>query len=291
MTPDELSDDLDGIAGRAKNKLIQQVAKTNRALFEQMELLLVKLELSTDGTIKQSRANRQILSKVDDFFNRAFNQSGYYTNLNFLTKVIIEMTDVNALYYDFILDNFTKDAQYLKSLQKSTITQLESYLANEGLEAVMKRPIVEIMNQNLNTGAAYTDLLKQIREFILGSDKLDPTLTRYAKQITTDTLFNYNRALQEAVSQNYGLEFYYYSGGIMDDSRPFCTARAGKYFHKKEIEGWGSLNWTGRRKGTNSSNVFIYAGGYGCLHKPIAVSRAVVPDEVLSRAIAKGYIK
>lgn len=290
MTPDELSDDLDGIAGRAKNKLIQQVAKTNRALFEQMELLLVKLELSTDGTIKQSRANRQILSKVDDFFNRAFNQSGYYANLNFLTKVIIEMTDVNALYYDFILDNFTKDAQYLKSLQKSTITQLESYLANEGLEAVMKRPIVEIMNQNLNTGAAYTDLLKQIREFILGSDKLDPTLTRHAKQITTDTLFNYNRALQEAVSQNYGLEFYYYSGGIMDDSRPFCTARAGKYFHKKEIEGWGNLNWTGRRKGTNSSNVFIYAGGYGCLHKPIAVSEAVVPKDVIERAKAKGYL-
>lgn len=291
MTPDELSDDLDGIAGRAKNKLIQQVAKTNKILFEQMELLLVKLELSTDGTIKQSRANRQILARVDEYFNRAFNQSGYYSNLNFLTKVIIEMTDVNALYYDFILDNFTKDAQYLKSLQKSTITQLESYLANEGLEAVMKRPIVEIMNQNLNTGAAYTDLLKQIREFILGSDKLDPTLTKYAKQITTDTLFNYNRALQEAVSQNYGLEFYYYSGGIMDDSRPFCTARAGKYFHKREIESWGNLNWTGRRRGTNSSNVFIYAGGYGCLHKPIAVSRNVVPDDVIARAIAKGYTK
>src|SRR5690606_14633905 len=99
---------------------------------------------------------------------------------------------------------FTKDAQYLKSLQRSTIGQLESYLANEGLEAIMKRPIVEIMNQNLNTGASYNDLLRQVREYILGSDTLDPTLTRHAKQITTDTLFNYNRALQEAVSQNTG---------------------------------------------------------------------------------------
>lgn len=290
MTPDELSDELDGIAGRAQNKLVKQISKTNKVLFEQMELLLVKLELSSDGTIKQSQANRRILAKVDQYFNRAFTQSGYYANLNFLTKVIIEMSDVNALYFDFIVDNFSKDAQYLKSLQKSTVSQLEGYLANEGLEAVMKRPIVEIMNQNLNTGASYSDLLKQIREFIQGSDRLEPTLARYAKQITTDTLFNYNRALQEAVSQNYGLKFYRYSGGIIDDSRDFCTARAGRFFHKKEIEGWANLNWAGRRRGTNSSNIFIYAGGYGCLHKPIAVSEAVVPKDVIERAKAKGYL-
>src|SRR5690606_31346206 len=141
-----------------------------------------------------------------------------------------------------------------------------------------------------NTGASYNDLLRQVREYILGSDTLDPTLTRHAKQITTDTLFNYNRALQEAVSQNTGLDFYYYSGSIMDDSRQFCVDRAGKYYHKREIEGWASLNWAGRRRGTNSSNIFIYAGGYGCLHKPIAVSRAVVPEDVLARARAKGYI-
>lgn len=291
MTPDELSDELDGIAGRAKNRLVQQIAKTNKALFEQMELLLVRLELDSNGIIKQSQYNRKILAKVDEYFNRAFHQSQYYANLNFLTKVVIEMTDVNALYFDFILDTFTKDAQYLKNLQKSTITQLESMLANEGLEAVMKRPIVEIMNQNINTGARYSDLLAQMREFILGSDRLDPTLTRHAKQITTDTLFNYSRALQEAVSQSAGLQFYVYSGGVMDDSRPFCTERAGKYYHKREIESWGNLNWTGRRRGTTPSNIFIYAGGYQCLHKLIAVSEAVVPDYVLERARAKGYIK
>lgn len=289
MTPDELNDQLDGIAGRAQNKLVKQVAKTNKALFEKMELLLVKLELTPEGTIKQSQYNRKILNKVDQYFNQAFAQSGYYANLNLFTKVVLDMTDKNALYFDFILDTFTKDAQYIKSLQRQTITQVESYLANEGIEQVMRKPIVEIMNQNLNTGAAFSDLRKQIHEFILGSDKLEPTLSKYSKQITTDTIFNYNRALQEAVSQNAGLQFYYYSGGVMDDSRPFCTARAGKYFHKKEIEAMASLQWQGKRKGTTASTIFIFGGGYFCLHKWIAVSEAVVPQDVIERAKAKGF--
>lgn len=291
MTPDELSDELDGIAGRAQPRLLKQIAKTNKALFNQMELLLVKLELSNDGTIKQSQFNRKILSKVDQYFNRAFTNTGYYQNLNILTKVVLEMTDKNALYFDFILDNFTKDARYLKSLQKETIKTVQSYLANEGLEAAMKRPIIEIMNQNLNTGASYNDLLRQTREFILGSDKLDPTLVRYSKQITTDTLFNYNRALQEAVSQNAGLQFYYYSGGIIDDTRDFCMSRVGKYYHKAEIEQWAKLTWQGKRKGTTASTIFIFAGGYNCLHKAIAVSELMVPAEVIERAKTKGYYR
>ena len=289
MTPDELSDELDGIAGRAKSALVRQVAKTNKALFEQMELLLVKLELASDGTIKQNQFNRKILSKVDQYFNSAFANSGYYANLNILTKVIVDIQDKNALYFNFILDTFTKDAQYIKSLQRETVRQVESYLANEGLEAIMKRPIIEIMNQNLNTGAAYSDLTKQIREFILGSDKLDPTLTRYTRQITTDALFNYSRAFQEAVSQNAGLQFYIYSGGIIDDSRAFCISHVGKYYHKREIEEMAKQTWAGKRKGTTASTIFIFAGGYGCLHKWIAVSEKVVPAEVIERAKEKGF--
>lgn len=291
MTPDELSDELDGIAGRAKNNLVKQVAKTNKALFEQIELLLVRLELNPDGTIKQSQVNRRLLSRTDEYFNKAFNQSGYYDNLNVFAKVVVDITDTNALYFDFVLDSFSKDAQYIKALQKDTIKQISTYMANEGLEVVMKRPIIEIMNQNLNTGASYHDLTKQMREFILGSDQLEPRLVRYSKQVTTDTLFNYSRALQESVSQNAGLEFYVYSGSVMDDSRPFCAARAGKYYHKREIEEMAKLSWQGKRQGTTASTIFVFAGGYNCLHKWIAVSELVVPPEVIQRAKDKGLYK
>ena len=254
-----------------------------------MSLLLQKLELDSEGLIKQSQANRSLLAQVDQYFNRAFNQSGYYDTLDKISGNIVEVTDANAAYFTFILDKFTPDKQFIKSLQKGAIAEIETLLANEGLELSLKKPLIDILNQNINTRAAYTDLVEQIRQFILGDETIVPTLARYSKQVTNDALFNYSRAYQEAISVGVGLEFVKYSGGTQDDSRDFCIERANKYYHKREVEKWAGLSWTGKRKGTTSSTIFIYAGGYFCKHQIIYVSEATVPKYVIRRARDAGY--
>lgn len=254
-----------------------------------MSLLLQKLELDSNGLIKQSQANRALLAKVDGYFNSAFNKSGYYDTLDEITGNIVEITDANAAYFTFVLDKFTPDKQFVKSLQKGAIAEVETLLANEGLELSMKKPIIDILNQNINTSASYTDLVEQIRTFILGDEKIGPTLARYSKQITNDALFNYSRAYQEAISVGAGLEFVKYSGGTQDDSRDFCVERANKYFHKREVEKWANQTWQGKRKGTTSSTIFIYAGGYFCKHQIIYVSEVTVPKSVIQRAKKEGY--
>ena len=271
-------------------RITNQTTKTNKALYNEITLLLQKLELDSSGIIKQSQANRALLSKVDSYFNTAFNKSGYYDTLDAISGNVVEITDANAAYFTFILDKFTPDKQFIKSLQKSAINDVETLLANEGLEITLKKPIIDILNQNINTGASFVDLQEQIRQFILGDSTLEPTLSRYAKQITNDALFNYSRAYQEAVSMGVGLEFVKYSGGTQDDSREFCTERAGKYFHKKEVEKWASMNWQGKRKGTTSSSIFIYAGGYFCKHQIIYVLEVSVPKTVVNRAKKAGYM-
>ena len=162
-------------------------------------------------------------------------------------------------------------------------------LANDGLETVLKAPIRNILNQNINTGASYNDLLKQLRTFIIGDDKLDGKLKSYSGQIVTDSLFNFSRAFQEAVSAKTGLQFILYSGHAIKDSRDFCLARKGKYFHKREVEQWARLSWAGKRQGTTSSTIFIYAGGYRCTDMIIYVSELIVPKDVIDRAKAAGY--
>ncbi len=290
MTPDQLSAKVDTIVTTFDDAFTGQVTQTQTALFEQMQLLLNRLELSPDGTIIQNQANRKLLAQVDTYYNKAFNQSGYYEALGQSVNSIGAITGANSQYFNFILDTFTPSAQYITNLQKQTIGELQSLLANEGLEAMMKQPILNILNQNINSGASFTDLLKQVREFTLGTDKLQGQLMRYSRQITTDSLFNFNRALQEAVSQNVGLNYYFYSGGRDKDSRPFCIDRVSKYYHKREVEEWASLEWEGKRRGTTASSIFIYAGGYSCKHTIIAVSEITVPKSVIKRAKAKGFV-
>jgi hypothetical protein len=88
-----------------------------------------------------------------------------------------------------------------------------------------------------------------------------------------------------------GLEFYSYSGGLMDTSRDFCIARAGKVFHRKEVESWAGQSWAGKMRGTTESSIFIYCGGYGCTHSLVPIAKSAVPKVVLSEAKANGYIK
>ena len=280
MTPDNLAAKVDTIISKTEKALAKQATATQVELFDQMSVMLNGLSLK-DGLIIQNQANRAILAQANEYFNKAMGD--YYASLGAISNTIASLTSENASYFSTLLDSFTPDAQYIKSLQKQTILQAESLLANEGIELTLKQPIVNILNQNINTGAAYKDLLNQLRTFITGNDQVEGSLLRYSRQITTDTLFNYNRALQEAVSANSGLEWIKYVGGAMDTSRDFCLSRMGNYYHKTEVEKWPNQNWAGKRTGTNSSTIFIYAGGWNCRHQLIYVSEAVVPKQDVLR--------
>lgn len=283
MTPNELSDRVSGIAERAEEALGKAVTKTQRELFAQIEAQLTRLELDADGLILQSGANRKVLQKVDRIFNKAVKESGYYVALNKYVGNFDALAEANNKYFSFIIDSFTPDSHYLKSLQKSSIQTIETLLANDGLELQLKQPLKEILNQNINTGAAFGDMLKQVRRFIVGNADAEGKLLRYSKQISRDSLFNFSRSLQESISQKAGLKYYQYLGGIMDDSRPFCIARANKFYSKDEVESWAKLNWQGKRPGTTASTIFVYAAGFNCLHQIIPVSEAIVPKEVIER--------
>lgn len=289
MTPDKLSARVDATINKFESYFSKQVDKTQGALFDQIQILLNKLELNPDGTIIQNQANRKLLAKADQAMETAFKSSGYYSSLNQTAPTIGGLTAANSAYFKTLVDGFTPDAQYIKNLQKQTIGQIESMLANDGLEAAIKAQIRNILNQNINTGASYSDLLKQLRTFVLGSPELDGKLKSYSGQIVTDTLFNYSRAMQESVSMKSGLQFVIYSGHRIKDSRDFCIARKGKYFHKSEVEAWASQSWQGKRAGTTASTIFIYAGGYRCSDQIIYVSEFIVPKEVVERAKNAGF--
>lgn len=283
MTPQQLEARISGLAEDAEKALEKAITKTQRELFDSMQATLSKLETDGEGLIKQSQANRRILQKADRAFDKAIKESGYYESLERFTITYGKIASANDAYFKFILDSFTVDAQYLKSLQRTSISTLETLLANDGLELQLKQPLKEILSQNVNSGASLGDLLKQVREFIKGSPDAEGKLMRYSKQITRDSLFNFSRSMQESIAENAGIQYYLYSGGLMKESRPFCALRSGNFYHKKEVEKWASQAWTGKRAGTTSSTIFIYAGGHNCLHQIIPVSEAIVPKEVIDR--------
>lgn len=289
MTANNLAEKLDKIVSQASSKFEKSVVTTQDKINGQVIAILKDLDVDKDGYIIQNQANRKILQKASNAFDSAIKDSPYFDGLQDYTNSIGNITKVNSEYFNFISEGYKPNAQYISSLKNDTVSSLESLLMNEGLESQIKAPLVNILNQNINSSAKFTDLLKQVQEYIVGTKELDGQLLRYSKQITTDALFNYSRGYQQAVTSDLGLEWYLYSGGLTEGgkyssgSRDFCIARVGNYYHHSEIEKWASSEWSGKRKGTNSSTIFIYAGGYFCKHSIIPVSKEAVPKSVLNR--------
>ncbi len=292
MTPTELTDRLDKIVSQASLKLESKVITTQNQSYNSVLSILKDLEVDKDGYIVQSQANRKVIQKASNAFESGLKNSPYFDGIQQYVNSIPALDSANGAYFDFISQGYKPNAQYISSLKKDTIGSLESLLMQDGLESQIKAPLVNILNQNINSSAKFSDLLKQVQEYITGSKELDGQLLRYSKQITSDALFNYSRSYQQAVTSDLGLEWYLYSGGITKEgkysggTRPFCADRIGNYYHHSEIEVWASRDWAGKRRGTTSSTIFVYAGGYFCKHSLVPVHESIVPEYAKKRVNA-----
>lgn len=266
---------------------------TQTEIWSEVNLILSRLETFPGGQLKQNATNRKIMREAVGRMDTALKKSGYYKSVGKVAEGLSEAAAINEGYFAVMADINIVTKGFIKDMQLASIKEIQTYLANEGLEIALKQPLTDILNKNIGSGGSFTDLLAQVRQFIVGGElggkKLEGTLLRYSQQITYDTLANFSASLQQGITQDLGLEFYKVVGGTVENSRDFCIERNGKYFHKREIQDWATLVWAGKRRGTTASSIFIYRGGYRCGHSYVPVHVSVVPKAVIKRAINKGY--
>lgn len=290
MTPKTLSDRIESAIITANDRFASQIVRVQDQVYDDLVRILKDLQLDPEGYIKQSADNRKVLKEAQKSFDKIISESGYNQAIEQHLEVIPKIDSLNTQYFKTIADSFSVNKNFIKSLQAQSIQTINSYLLQDGLAAQVRIPLNEILNQNVNAGGQYSGMLKQLQTFINGNDRVEGRLLSYSRLLVRDTLFQYNRSFQQSVTADLKLEFYLYSGGLIDKSRVFCIERAGKYFHQKEIEAWADLQWAGKSPLTTSSSIFILCGGYGCLHELIPVHRSIVPETVIQRNIEAGNI-
>lgn len=288
MKPETVARKIEEIILREVGLFGNEVILVQKRLYNDFLSLVNQLELDSGGYIKQTAANRSILNRAEVTFNNSISTSGYQDAINRALGTINKLDAVNIAYFESIDSAFKLNRQFLTSLQNSTISTLENLVLNDGLNSQIRTPLLQILNQNVNSGGSYAGMVKQVQDYIVGGEN-EGKLLRYSKQIVRDSLFQYSRAYQEAVTNDLGLDWYMYEGGLMQTSRPFCIERAGHFWHRKEIESWASLQWAGKIPETTESSIFTYAGGYNCYHSLIPVHDSIVPNEDKKRFEDGGF--
>lgn len=269
---------------------IKAANKAQIRIYEEILTELSRLDTNKDGSIKATAAN---LKKIDVIANRIikiFKDSEYVEAVNEFAKTFNKIKELNLKYFEKNFGEVTNRgiADNILEIQKQRMVEALVETSPQRFISEIK----PILDNAVGTSQSWKDTVKQIKAFTEGNEDLDGRIVKYAKQITTDAFSTADAMYTYEITSNLVLEFYRYVGGKIKDTREFCSVRNGNYYHREEVKEWGNLkDWNGRNPYTNEQTIFILRGGYNCRHALIPVSAAIVPKDVLIRAINKGYFK
>ena len=271
----------------AVEKLLSEITTFQERTATRMAGILSELEIEGSRLVA-SEANMARLSSVINELESGFADEKWQKAVG---EYLASFTELEA--------GLTAYAEGLGALDTGLLTvlkqQYQTISANYLLDATsftrtLQQPIVQEVGAHIASGGRYRDLVTAVSNIVTGGEDSDGAILGNARTAVNDMVSIYERTATQAAATSVGAEFYLYQGRPIDTTRDFCRAREGRYWHKKEIEEWGSMEWAGQIPGTNSTTIFSLLGGYNCRHVLVPVARGDVPASDLARMRSKGYI-
>jgi hypothetical protein len=281
----------------------KKIPASQRAMLEGIEEQLLRLDLK-NGRIKTTVANLKIITSIKNKLLKIVLNEDYIQDVKNFAKAFVDVTNLQNEYWKSVEKTF-KPSSILKEIKNQAVGDTVNKLTEAGIGTNISSQIEDILRTNITTGGAYKDLTAQLRESLTDTDKSPGVLSRYTKQITTDSINQYNANYTQLVSSDLGFEWFAYQGSDIASTRPFCDSMTDRrYFHISEIPALlvaEDLYYikdgkrtkvpiyektglpAGMIEGTNAENFFIRRGGYNCGHqiRPVSERLVIAQDKAL----------
>jgi hypothetical protein len=261
-----------------------------------VEILISKLD-TRQGKIRPTVKNLRALKELRKEIQKILNSGKYNLAFENLEKSLVTITDANENYFSKMVEDFTAP-EVLKEVKSVTLLEMSESLKGSGINSNVIDGMLDIIKNDIYGSANFYDLNKSLREFIISEPDIPSRLARWSKQVVTDTMHQYSRTYQQIVTDDLGLEWFEYIGGLVKDSRCFCDEMVAKHFiHKSEFETVlsGRINGKkcqlnkdtglpqGLKMGTNKDNLQVLCGGWNCRHEMPSVSKERVPKDIRAK--------
>jgi hypothetical protein len=282
------------------------IPAAQKKMYQELAVELRRLDLNGDK-IKATVANLKVIQSIKNKLTKFILNDDYLEDVKEFVKSFNTVTKLQNEYWKGVESKF-KPGPLLKEIRTQAISDTVKQLTESGIGANIGDAISDILRTNITSGGSYKQLNAQLLESLTDTDKSDGLLTRYSKQITTDSLNSYTRQYNQVVASGIGFEWFAYRGTEIQTSREFCQAMVEnrRYFHISEVpallraEGLEFKdNKDGKVKkvrinprtnlpygfieGTTPENFFVNAGGHGCGHQISGVPERNVPIETRDR--------
>lgn len=281
------------------DKFISDTQKAEKKIISGILDSINQLEVK-DGFIVKSKKNLTAIAQISSDIKSVVLKSDYVKAVKSFIGEFDNQAILTDQYFDKILSGAPEATAYVGAVLELSKKQTVKYLLEAPMDSAFITPIEDLLTTNIQSGASFTQTIKDIRVFIEDKGDEGGKLAQYSKQIAYDSFAVSDRTYLSERADALGFKWFLYDGVDLPTSRPFCLARKGKYFHKKEIESFvtdsGSLEsnpkprkeWAGMFPGTNKQTIFDLAGGFGCRDVISPVSLNSVPESVIQRNIESG---
>lgn len=292
---------------QAIKKFNRSIPASQRAMYEAIIEQVNRLELYSDGKkVRPTVKNLSILASIKSKMSRIVLTDEYKQEVKDFAKAFNQVTVLQNEYWKSLESTF-KPRPLLKEIRKQAIKDVVGKLTESGIGANVSDRLIDILRTNITTGGSYKKLTAQLRDGLLNTEQKG-YLDKYAKQVTVDSLNQYNSQYTQIVTNDLGYTWFKYDNTDIDTTRPFCDAMTDQpYFHISEVprllraEGLYYMKDGVQTKvplysktslphgmipGTNADNFFIRRGGYQCGHQIRPVAERQVPLEVRERVFA-----
>ena len=267
--------------------LLSEMSSFQERIARRIAEILADLDIS-GGSLVASEGNIARLSEVMGLIEQGFADTRWQGAVRDYLRTFDELGANTA---EYLADFGTLDRGILTALRQQYKLLAADYLLNaQSFQRSLLNPIAQEIGAYIATGGRYADLVRSVSNIVTGGDVSDGAILGNAKTAVNDLVSVYERTATKVASDQVGAEFFLYQGRPIDTTRPFCRARAGKYWHREEIASWGDEEWQGKAEGTNSETIFSFLGGYNCRHVLVPVAQRDVPASDIERMRGKGLI-
>lgn len=254
-----------------------QIDKLNRVL-KMLDTLDTK-----NGLIVLSRANLMLIEDLTDAIRETLTGAEYDGLVKDLMGEFDQQAAITYKYMEEIIPSFSVPsiAQAVLKEKKAVTVQSLLNMTDERLSVNFRT----VISNAVTGGSSRQGLIDAVRLLVVGDPNVDGRLLSATRQIVSDAFALSDSAVTNTVAEQLGLEWYLYTGGLLNTTRPFCKQRLGRFFHKTEVMAWPITagDWAGRMAGTTPQTIFVTRGGYNCQHALLPVSEFAVPAEDRAR--------
>jgi hypothetical protein len=262
----------------------------------EVELLLKDISLS-GSNITQSVSNLRRINTLKDRIDKVVISPEYKQRVIDFGKAFSTVEDTLDSYFSTLIEEYSAP-EILAEIKKLAIQEVVEGLTESGIRANVSDRIGAMLQDNIEAGSKYTDMVKELKAFIVGDSETLGAMERYAGTITTDSINQYAATYNKIITDDLDMDWSVYVGALVGGSRDLCEHLiAKKYIHKSELPGIvkGKIDGVqipinrktglpyGMIPGTTVNNFQVRRGGYKCNHLLLATSEERVPIEIRKR--------